>query len=159
MSTLIEKLERLPPARLFRQAPATPEEIARVEAAFGIHFPDDFREVMRWSNGFGMSGPKSNLNVEPLTDLESDNLDEEYEANIPGMFVLGTDGGGSIYFFDPHDQLGNGAFALYLVPLSELGSSDARLCGRTFTEALTAVLAGEDFFQRPKLRAANAAQQ
>jgi hypothetical protein len=151
MSPLVDKLERLPPGHITRYSPGTPEIVARVEAAFGLRFPDDFREVMLWSNGFGMSYHKTNMNVSPLEELESDNREEQYTESIPGMFVLGTDGGGGIYFFDPQGKLGQGPFAVFLVRQSQLGFRDAMLCGRSFTEALEAALANQDFYDRPSL--------
>lgn len=152
MSALVDRLQALPPEQLSRRAPVTPEVVARVEQTFDLRFPSDFLDVLAWSNGFGMSYHKTNFSVRRLETLESDNLDDQYEENIPGMFVLGTDGGGAIYFFDPRGALGHGEFAVFLVPQSELGFKDAMLVGSTFTEALHAALDGEDFFRRPRLK-------
>ena len=152
MASLIEQLKAAPKEHFSPHPPGDPAVMARVEQTFGFRFPDDFRAAMLWSDGFATKQRRSAMSVPRLKNLESDNMDEQYETYLPEMFIIGTDNGGSVYFLDPHDRLGNGKFAVYLVPLGEIGFDRAMLCGSSFTEAVEASLRNESFFDRPRLK-------
>lgn len=149
---LIEALAKLEKRVFSKRSPGDPRVLERVEKNHGLRFPDDFREVMLWTDGLDISYRKSPMNVSKLDHLDTDNMEEEFEAHLPGMFVIGTDGGGSLYFFDPNGALGHGRFAVYLVPQAEIGFDNAIFCGASFTEAIQAVLRDESFFSRRRLK-------
>lgn len=151
-SPLVDRLSALERGVLSRRRPGDPAVLARVERNHGLRFPDDFRDVMLWSDGFDISHRRSAMNVATLEHLDTDNMEEDFIAELPGMFVIGTDSGGSLYFVDPPGALGRGAFAVYLVPQAEIGFDRAIFCGASFTEAVDAVIDNESFFSRPRLK-------
>lgn len=147
---LVERLEALPSSELWRFGAAGEGAVERFEEAVGLRFPDDFRAAMRFSNGFSLVGRPSPMTVFDMERLVPHNMDERFEEDLPGMFVIGTDGGGAVYFYDPEGALGAGRWALHIARLSDLGFDDARLVAASLTEAVEAVLAGERFLERPR---------
>ncbi len=150
-SPIVDRLSALERGVLSPRRPGDPRVLERVERNHGLRFPDDFRDVMLWSNGFDISHRRSAMNVESLEHLDTDNMEDDFAAALPGMFVIGTDSGGSLYFFDPDNALGRGRFAVYLVPQAEIGLARAMFCGASFTEAVDAVIDNVSFFTRPRL--------
>jgi hypothetical protein len=149
---LIETLSKLEKRIFSKRDPGDPHTLERVEKNHDLHFPDDFREVMLWTDGLDISYRRSPINVPKLDHLDTDNMEEEFEEGLPGMFIIGTDNGGSLYFFDPKGTLGRGTFAVYLVPQAEIGFDRAIFCGASFTETVEAVLRNESFFSRKRLK-------
>jgi hypothetical protein len=149
--SLKERLAGLPPNEFSKHRAADKSMLEAVEHEYGFTFPDDFRDTILWSNGFGLSSHRTQLNVFRIEDLASHNMNEDFEEHLPDMFVIGSDGGGSIYYYDPNDRLGGGKFAIYLVPQDLLEFKDSIFVAHTLTEAVEAVLNNEYFFNRPKL--------
>lgn len=108
---------------------------------------------MLWSDGFGTGFRRTQINVLPLRRLDLLNTQDDVEAYLPDMFVIGNDGGGALYFYDPKNALGKGAYALFLVPQGAIGFDDAMFAGASLTEVVQSVLNNESFFDRPRLKA------
>jgi hypothetical protein len=136
---------------LGRHAPADAKQLARLEKEFGVRFPDDFRDVMLWSNGFGNGFRRTQINVFTIRELGLLNTQDDVVTYLPDMFVIGNDGGGALYFYDPKNALGKGAYAIFLVPQGEIGFDDAMFAGASLTDVVRAVLNNESFFDRPRL--------
>jgi hypothetical protein len=137
---------------LGRHAPADAQQLARLEKEHRVRFPDDFRDVMLWSDGFGNGFRRTQINVLPLGRLEVLNTQDDVETYLPHMFVIGNDGGGALYFYDPKNALGRGAYAVFLVPQGEIGFDDAMFAGASLTDVVQSVLNNESFFDRPRLK-------
>ncbi|HEV2736134.1 MAG TPA: SMI1/KNR4 family protein [Longimicrobiaceae bacterium] len=149
--SLLGRLQSLGPRELNWSDPGDPGTLDALEAEFGFTFPDDYREVMQARDGFGLARHRTALNVLRARGLSEHNADEEFEEGLPGMFVIGTDGGGSVYFYDPQGRLGKGRWALFLVPLSDLDFAESRFVGTSLAEVVDAILRDEDFHARPRL--------
>ncbi|KAF2817783.1 uncharacterized protein BDZ99DRAFT_374207 [Mytilinidion resinicola] len=65
--------------------PATPEEIAELEKRLKITLPDDYKEFLRISNGFGNTwgGILHNPPLHPTTDVDWFGDDEDYFYDLP----------------------------------------------------------------------------
>ena len=148
MGMLVETLRSLPPFVWSAQPPADPNELAKVEEQFGVRLPEDYRELLLYSDGGTVEGPKIEMNFESIEGLYGQNDDERFSEGLPGMFVIGDDGFGGIFFYDPEGRLGHGAYALFDVKLGVLGFDDAVFAAATLTEAVTLVLGGADFRKR-----------
>ena len=146
---LIRRLEKLPAPQWTPRGPGDERELARLEEKFGLRLPEDYRRLMLHSDGGGICGRSGCINYESAEGLEEQNSDERFLDALPGMFVVGDDGGGSVFFFDPHDRLGRGPYALFMVHLSTLRISYCIFVGRTFSEAAGRVLAGEELHTLP----------
>src|SRR4051812_8534080 len=99
MEPLIERLTKLPRAEWSGHAPADPAALARVEQTFRVQFPEDYRALLLASDGGAIDMHKSNLNLFPVRELPAINYDEWYRQSLPGAFLIGDDGGGSLYFY------------------------------------------------------------
>jgi hypothetical protein len=148
MSSLVETLRTLPRSRWHPREPADPKDVARIEEEFGVRLPEDFRDLLLYSNGGSLKGPKIEMNIESIDGLVSQNDDEEFAAGLPGMFVIGDDGFGGILFYDRDGSLAHGAYALFDVKLGVLGLKHAVLAAASLTEAVSRVLEGADFRKR-----------
>jgi hypothetical protein len=137
---------------LGRHAPGDAQRLVRLEKEHGVRFPDDFRDVMLWSDGFGNGFRKTQINVLPLRKLGLINTQDDVETHLPNMFVIGNDGGGALYFYDPSNALGKGAYAVFLVPQGEIGFDDATFAGASLTDVVQSVLNDESFLDRPRLK-------
>jgi hypothetical protein len=71
---------------------------------------------------------------------------------LPGMIVIGDDGGGGLYFYDPSDRLGRGRWALYWVHMSEMSLERPRFAGSDLTDLLHRIANGVSFFYEPRVR-------
>lgn len=151
--SLLGRLEALGPPELMWNNPGDPAALDALEAEFGWTFPDDYREVLRARDGFALARHRTAINVFRAEGLSEHNADEEFEEGLPGMFVIGSDSGGSVYFYDPEGRLGRGRWALFLVPLSDLDPAEARFAGASLTDVVDAILRYEDLHARPLLGA------
>jgi hypothetical protein len=150
--SLVERLNQLP-ARVFHHAPPSQEEIVEIEAVTGFKLPADLREVVEWSNGLSIRSGKTNFSMMNAYDLAYSPSEPHFDEGLPGMFILGTDNGGAVFYADPNNQVGLGAWAVYLVRMSEMGIPHSMFVGGNFTEAIEALLAETDIFQRPQVGA------
>jgi hypothetical protein len=144
---LIDILSPLPDNRWASRPPADEESVAALERQYDLHLPSDYRGLLLRSNGGSIGGKDAAINLEPVEMLMSHNLDPRFVADLPGMFVIGDDGGGAVYYYDPDGRHGKGDWALFLIPLGELGSGRQRFAGRSLTSAAERALAGESFFE------------
>ena len=128
--------------------PRKPVQRARLdelEAEYGIRLPADLRAVLEVYGGGTLVRPGTTpLGIGPMSDLFNLNGDPFFEENIPGMFVFGGDGGGSVYSYDPENALGRGEYAIFIVPMGDLALDAARYVARDLAEAVEGVLAGRD---------------
>jgi hypothetical protein len=152
--SLVEQLTKLPATQWSARSPADPAALERLEKTFDLILPEDYRSLMLHSDGGALDRFRTNLNLSSVSDLSSLNYDEWYRKQLPGMFIIGDDGGGSLFFYDEKGQLNHGAYALFLVPMNELGLGAAIFAGHTLTDAVRDIVANEDFFKRPQLRKA-----
>jgi hypothetical protein len=79
---------------------ATAEEIASVERDLGCRLPNEFKEVLRMSNGFeGSVDPEGYLNFWSTERILSANRTIPVAEILPGAVLIGTDGSGTSYGF------------------------------------------------------------
>jgi hypothetical protein len=149
--TLIERLRNLPPSQWSPGVSGNRAALDALEREYNLRLPEDYRRLMETWDGGALRGPRTVVNLESAETLMGHNHDEIFEQNIPAMFVIGDDGGGSIYFYDPANQFGRGAYALFLVPLGSLLPEDTIFAGRNLAETIDRVLAGESFFEGPRV--------
>jgi SMI1 / KNR4 family (SUKH-1) len=143
---LLRRMRGLSAPEWFAGKSGSPEALEAMEREFELRLPDDYRQLMLFSNGGGLYEHATSINLEPAETLMWHNLDERFRESLPGMFVIGDDGGGSLYFYDPRNQLGQGAYSIFLVPLGTLSLDKAFLVGHSISEVIERIMAGEDLF-------------
>lgn len=149
--TLIERLRSLSPSEWMPNTPATSESVAALEEKYHIQLPADYRELLLSSSGGGLYGDQTKLNLETVADLFWHNEDPRFTAELPGMFVIGDDNGDAIYYYDPADLLGKGAYALFQVDLNCIGFSYSKYAASSLTDLVNAILSGEEIWEYPYL--------
>jgi hypothetical protein len=146
MSTdLIKKLIKLPTQTFLRNEGADEQSIIEIEKAIDHKLPEDFRELLIHSDGGSIQGKHTTFNYEPSEYLIGHNLSEFFNQNIPDMFVIGDDGGGCIYFYDPLNILKNGSWSLYYASMGALTLNESIFLSKNLTDAINKILAGESF--------------
>lgn len=152
MSTsFIARFGELPPSVLRRGTGATADEIADVEIRNGVTLPEDLREALRFSNGLAVRGGGTQMFLYNTHDLAWTSSEPGYRDGLAGMLILGTDGEGSVYYADPRNTLGRGAFAIYLVRMSDLDTPSSIFVAESFSAAVDTLLAGTDLYERQEL--------
>jgi hypothetical protein len=126
-------------------------EIAHVEARLGLQLPAEYRALLLVSNGGSLVGPSDTVTLESVGELPVIARQEEYHRLIPGMLVIGDNGSGAVYFFDPHNALRRGAWALYWVQLGLLSLGTARFAGASLAELFSRIASGVLFFEEPAI--------
>jgi hypothetical protein len=113
--TILELLGGLPESQWVTRPSAPPESLAALESKYHLQLPADYRELMLVTNGCGLYGHRTKLNLEQAEELLWYNEDPDFAAQLPGMFVIGDDGGGALFYYDPANRLGKGAYAIFQV--------------------------------------------
>src|SRR4051812_29601482 len=113
MDTLVETLGSLPPSKWSARGPGDSKALAHLESEFRVRLPEDLRQLLLYSDGGSLEGPKIELNLESIAGMFGQNSDERFQQGLPGMFVIGDDGVGGVYFYDPEGRLGHGKNALF----------------------------------------------
>ncbi len=149
--SLVERLKQLPITQVVPRPRAPDEEIAEIELVTGFKLAADLRELLEWSNGLEIKSSATGFSMYDASDLAYTSSEPHFEEDLPGMLILGSDSGGSVYYADPKDQIGRGAWAVYLVRMSEAGIPHSMFVGASFTEAIETLLAQTDIFKRPEL--------
>jgi hypothetical protein len=149
--TILERLSNLPPTEWSTRPPATPEALAALEAKYHITLPADYRELMLVTNGCGLYGHRTKLNLELADDLLWHNEDPRFTTHLPGMFVIGDDNGDSIFYFDPTNHLEKSAYAVFMVELGVIGFPYSKYAAPTFAALIDAILDNRDIWDNPYL--------
>lgn len=137
--------------RVERRAPATTDEIDEIESVTGLSLPADLREVLQWSNGLSIRSSRTSLSMYDAYDLAYTSSEPHFDADLPGMLILGTDNGGSVFYADAKDQIGRGPWAVYLVRMSDMSIPQSMFVGTSLTNAIETLLAHTDIHKRPEL--------
>ncbi|MGH7861476.1 MAG: SMI1/KNR4 family protein [Candidatus Dormibacteraceae bacterium] len=148
-NSLIERLRARTPDEWWSRAPASPDEVEDLERELGVRLPEDYRQLLLASNGGSINGPRASINLESAQGVLDMNLDGGYQDELPEMIVIGDDGGGDLYFYDPTNKLGRGAYAIYLVGMADLDPAAAAFVAPSLSEAIDRVYAGESFRRPP----------
>ena len=61
------------------------------------------------------------------------------------MLVIGDDGGGCLYYYDPDNKLGTGPFAMYFVSMGSLFFKDSVHVAASLTEMIEKIWSGAKF--------------
>ncbi len=152
---------------LIKLIKSLPKESRPDEQADGLRFVDELQEVhslklpkdylsfVKTFHQGTIKGDEMVIHLESPKILIGHNMDERFIENIPDMFVIGDDAGGSIYFYDPTNALGNGAYAVYIVQLGSLFIEDSIFAGVSLTEVVESIIKGDNFFDRPTIEESN----
>jgi hypothetical protein len=114
--------------------PATASAIDQFEAETGIGLPDAFRTFLMLSNGGeGFIGADDNyIILWPVNELVDMNKAYEVQKYAPGLFLIGSSGGGEAFAFDLRSE----AKPVVSVPFVGMDESEILQLGKDFTTFL-----------------------
>ena len=86
----------------FRNPGASNDALHALREHAGINLPDEYYQLLAYSNGGEGSLPISPFNfcLDTAEYATKNKLDKNYEEFFPGFFVFGTSGGGDYIAFD-----------------------------------------------------------
>jgi SMI1/KNR4 family protein SUKH-1 len=149
--SVVDVLQALDAMTWSRHPGATEHSIRGVERRFNIRLPADYRELLRHFDGGGLTGRGTSVNFAPIAGLIEHNIDPRFRDHLQGMFVIGDDGEGAVYFLDPSGALGYGGNTIFHVPLGDLKIANSRFAAANVSDLVKGSLRGEDIYSRPKL--------
>ena len=121
---------------------ASDADLDEAERRLDIRLPQDYREVMRRSDGGEAEFGESWIRLWCVTDLVEHNEGYEAEALAPGFTFFGSDGGGEAYAWDWRQT----RRSLYVViPFISPDPQAAVPCGESFEAFLTTLFSGIPF--------------
>lgn len=123
----------------------TEENIAAAEKNCGLQFPQDYKDLLRFSRGCSMGGKHERIELHTVDEAESLSEEPDNMLYIPGMFIIGGDGGGNFYYFDPQNLLGRGAYAVYHCSMGALSYKYSVFVGSSLRDAIKRIGDGLDF--------------
>jgi SMI1 / KNR4 family (SUKH-1) len=86
---------------LNRRAGATDAIISEREKQLGLKLPAEYVEFLKLTNGGeGFIGKNAYVMLWGVTELASMNQSYEVQEYVPGLLIIGSDGGGEAYGFD-----------------------------------------------------------
>jgi hypothetical protein len=136
------------------EPPASEPEIAAVEQSLGLRFPDDYRRLLLLSSGGGVYGAETKIVFLPVRHLTQFNPATEHLSALARMVIFADDQGDFFFYFDPHDLLGRGAWAVYGVEKS-IGTPDgSKYAARDLRHLVARILAGDAVLEGPTLAGA-----
>lgn len=94
--TIIEILKEMD-----KEEPATLEMIEKVEKEWNVNFPNEYKQLMLFSNG--VEGPIGNigyLSIWPINELVELNQEYAVDEFLPGIKYFGSDGADIAYGFE-----------------------------------------------------------
>jgi hypothetical protein len=148
--SIVERLKSLPDSVFSKLPPGNERDLRALEREYKLKLPQDYKDYILLSNGGSIHAGGSVLHIDPADEALGMNMNEDYENYLPGMFMFGGDGGGSVYFYDPKNRFGKGAYAVFLVEEGSLQPRDVIFVGKDLTEVIESVLNKEEFHDRPR---------
>jgi hypothetical protein len=113
--------------------PASAAQVKEAERVLSFELPADYKELLLQTNGLeGFVSPTSYLLLWSIADVPE--LNEGYAVAdfLPGVVLLGTDGGDTGYGFARRE----GAVQYVSVPLVGMGPEVVSVMGSTFEEVV-----------------------
>lgn len=149
--TILERLRALPKSQWKTSPPADPESLEALESKYDLQLPADYRELMLETNGCGLYGHATQLNLEPPDELLWHSEDPRFTEHLPGMFVIGDDNGDALFYYDPANRLGKGAYAIFQVDFGTIGFPYSKHAANSLTDLFEAILDDKAIWEYPYL--------
>ena len=115
-------------------SPASEDSIRELEEEIGVHLPVSYVDLLKFSNGVERSvGEDAYIVFWPVEDVAQNNKDYKTEEFIPGLLLIGSDGGGEAIGIDLREKT-ESLGSYYQIPFITLDWGNASKLGETITE-------------------------
>lgn len=123
-----------------RNPPGSALQLAHAEQATGRRLPDDYREMMLWSNGGEGRVGQSYLSLWSVGELATLNASYSIARWLPQVLAIGSDGGDECFGIEFAGERG-GPVGYIWVPFGDLSRESIRTAGRTLAESVAVLKA------------------
>lgn len=147
---LTERLKTLSNSWFPRES-TSPEALQNLAEIYHLCLPNDYQQIMQQFGGGRLEGKNSVIDLETIETLADRSYHEDFRKYVPNLFVIGHDTEEGIYFYDPSDWIGYGAYSVFFWPLPEDGIADIVFVGQNLTEVMTKIINDIDFLYMPNL--------
>lgn len=132
--------------------PATEADVSDFETKCSFRFPEDYRELLLFSNGLTVYGNKDVISFYTLEDLFLVNDDPIYSQHLEeGIFIIANDNGDSLYVYDRSNVWKHGSMGLYRMDAGSLKRYSTQYLGADLKDVLLKIRNGVEFDQLPYL--------
>lgn len=119
--------------------PATLENVESVETELNLEFPQEYIDVLLYSNGFtGQIGEEGWFDLWKIEDLVENNNAYDFPTQLPGILIIGSNQGEFNYGIDLREDTHR---YIMVDPISM--KNDFFFGGSTFEELLTLIGKGD----------------
>ena len=80
--------------------PAAREEIDQLREKFKIALPEDYEQLLNYSNGGSLYGFRTPFILYSITEVLALFREHDLYESLPASLIFGGDGGGTIYTYD-----------------------------------------------------------
>jgi SMI1 / KNR4 family (SUKH-1) len=112
-------------AGLIGRLPASEAELSSLESRSGGQLPPDYKDLLRQTNGFSVSG---GLALYGCDEIEERNETWEVAKYCPGYVAVGDTGGGEVILLRKSDQ------SVHIVGTGSMMPEDMREIGKTLND-------------------------
>jgi hypothetical protein len=135
-------VQLLAPKRTWHPSqPSTAVELATATRTLGIELPAAHVALLEVGGG-EIVGPRARLYLDGARDLVTFNTAPQWLADLTDMLVFGSDVGDFVYYYDVHDHMGQGAWAIYIVEIGVATRAGSTYVARDLRELIERILAG-----------------
>lgn len=121
-----------------RKAPATEEAIKALLTNTGLDFPEEYLNLLRYSNGGEgeLAAQPLWFSIFPIEEVLEVNRDYEIERYLPGYFAFGSNMGGEMLLFDTRESK---PWKVYYAPCIGMEEDQVVECTADFNEFVRAM--------------------
>jgi hypothetical protein len=110
----------------------TPENIQLLEKEFETKLPLDYKTVLLEYGPCSIEGEDSLIYMVSIDEILHQ-LDKLFREKLASALVIGSDGGGSYYFYDIDNSLGKGTHSIFLADRGEASPESVIFIADSFT--------------------------
>ncbi len=83
-----------------KNPPGKKEDIEKLEGGFNVNLPNDFKQILMFSNGGTLEGYQTAINIFHSDEILALYKEFDLYEDIPQSLIFGGDGGGIFYCYD-----------------------------------------------------------
>lgn len=115
-------------------AGAAIDEIREAEATLGVSFPHDYKQALRWSDGFDCEAGAQYLRLSRVGELAHQNREHQVDRYMAGAVMIGSDAGDTCFAL--HYGMPEAPPRVISCDMGGLDLEDAEVCGPSLEACL-----------------------
>jgi hypothetical protein len=113
----------------------TPEKIELLEKEFGTKLPMDYKTILLEYGPCSIEGEDSLIYMVSIDEILHQ-LNKHFTNKLTSALVIGSDGGGSYYFYDIDNSLGRGIHSIFAADRGAASPEAVTFVADSFTDLI-----------------------